>query len=94
LRSRKGRSVGLAALASESAFAGILSQLSHWRWRRTASSLCPAILEGQINFNDVAAKAKMYLRAYGREYDTFQIVSLDKFIPGTKTTYLDALVAA
>jgi hypothetical protein len=36
----------------------------------------------------------MYLRAYGREYDTFQIVSLDKFIPGTKTTYLDALVAA
>jgi hypothetical protein len=36
----------------------------------------------------------VYLRAYNREYDTFRTVSLDKFIPGTKTTYLDALVAA
>ncbi|NGO56202.1 hypothetical protein, partial [Allomesorhizobium camelthorni] len=57
------------------------------------SSLCLAILEGEINVNDMAAQAKVYLRAYNREYDTFQTVSLDKFTPGTKTTYLDALVA-
>jgi hypothetical protein len=42
---------------------------------------------------DLAAKAKEFLRAYNREFDTFETVSLDKFIPGTKRPYLDALVA-
>jgi hypothetical protein len=42
---------------------------------------------------DLAAETKKALRAHNRENDTFQTVSLDKFIPGTKTTYLDALVA-
>ncbi len=57
------------------------------------NNLCLAILEGQINVNDKAAQAKVFLRAYNREYDTFQTVSLDVQIPGTKTTYLDALAA-
>jgi hypothetical protein len=57
------------------------------------SSLCLAIREGEINVNDMKAKAKEFLPAYNCEYDRFQTVSLDKFIPGTNTTYLDALAA-
>ena len=53
----------------------------------------PRNLQGEINVNEMAAQAKAYLRAYNSECDTFQTGSLDRFIPGTKTTYLDALVA-
>ncbi|WP_394889562.1 hypothetical protein ACG873_30305 [Mesorhizobium sp. AaZ16] len=76
------------------AIAALPSGLPRFIRDDVVSSLCLAILEGEINVNDMAAQAKVYLRAYNREYDTFQTVSLDKFIPGTKTTYLDALVAA
>jgi hypothetical protein len=57
------------------------------------NSLCLAILVGEINVKDTASKAKEFLRAHNREHDNFKTVSLDVLIPGTKTTYLDALVA-
>jgi hypothetical protein len=75
------------------AMAALPSGLPRFIRDDVVSSLCLAILEGEINVNDMAAQAKVYLRAYNREYDTFQTVSLDVLIPGTKTTYLDALAA-
>lgn len=55
---------------------------------------CPrrlAILEGEINANDGTAEAKEFLRAYNREYNTFQTLALDALIPGTETALMDAL---
>jgi hypothetical protein len=75
------------------AIAALPSGLPRFIRDDVVSSLCLAILEGEINVNDMAAQAKVYLRAYNRDYDTFQTVSLDVLIPGTKTTYLDALAA-
>jgi hypothetical protein len=69
------------------AIAALPSGLPRFIRDDVVSSLCLAILEGEINVNDMAAQAKVYLRAYNREYDTFQTVSLDVLIPGTKTTY-------
>jgi hypothetical protein len=48
---------------------------------------------GQINVNEIVVQDRAFPRAYNREYETLQTVSLDKFIPATKTTYLDALAA-
>jgi hypothetical protein len=75
------------------AIAALPSGLPRFIRDDVVSNLCLAILEGQINVNDMAAQARVFLRAYNRDYDTFQTVSLDVLIPGTKTTYLDALVA-
>jgi hypothetical protein len=76
------------------AMAALPSGLPRFIRDDVVSRLCLAILEGEINVNDMAAQAKVYLRAYNREYDTVQTVSLDVLIPGTKTTYLDVLAAA
>jgi 3-methyladenine DNA glycosylase/8-oxoguanine DNA glycosylase len=75
------------------AIAALPSGLPRFIRDDVVSSPCLAILEGQINVVDMTAKAKEFLRAYNREFDTFQTLSLDARIPGTKTTYLDALVA-
>lgn len=75
------------------AMAALPSGLPRFISDDVVSSLCLAILEGEINVNEMPAQAKVFLRAYNREYHTFQTVSLDVLIPGTKTTYLDALVA-
>lgn len=56
------------------------------------SAMCLAVLEGQLMVEDVSKEAKLFLRAYNREYDTFKTVSLDAPLAGTEgLTLLDKL---
>jgi hypothetical protein len=50
-------------------------------------------MEKKVLVKNIKAEVGNFLRACNRDYDTFQTVSLDVLIPGTKTIYLDALVA-
>ncbi len=54
-----------------------------------------AHLEGKLALAEIPSRAREFLRAHYREFDTFKTVSLDAIVPGTRgTTYLERLEAA
>lgn len=57
-----------------------------------ASAMMLAILEGQLQIEDVGRRAREYLRGYNREHDHFKTWSLDVPVGDGGMTFKDMLV--
>jgi hypothetical protein len=64
-----------------------------WRPKRQKRKSLKVVMQSPDKIYGFKAELGNFLKAYKREYDTFQTLSLDVLIPGTKTTYLDVLAA-
>lgn len=93
----KFRSIARARRSPEEIFKLVMNAIPRELPRHERDDLvgtmCLAILEGKLLVKSVKAEVGKYLKAHNREYDTFKTMSLDEFVPGTKTRYVDNIAS-